>query len=147
MILSAQSIKARKILDPLSLRSESHGVTYGLGPAGYDLRLDSPDIMINPGEFILASALERFEMPDDILGVVHDKSSLARRGVSVFNTVIEPGWRGFLTLEIVNHGKDAVVLKEGQGIAQVIFHVLDVPSLIPYQGKYQNQERGPQKAR
>lgn len=152
MILSDQTIKARGILTPCVDRCEEHGLSSGLGPAGYDLRLDLGPEWIGerwlfPGNFVLAATLEHFTMPDDIIGIVHDKSSLARRGVSVFNTVIEPGWRGWLTLEIVNHGPDVVSLKQGQGIAQVIFHQLDKPSSRPYDGKYQDQERGPQGAR
>ena len=84
-------------------------------------------------------------MPSDLLGLVHDKSTWARRGLSVFNTVIEPGWRGFLTLELVNHGQNSLRLVAGQGIAQVVFHVLDEPTEQPYpaEAKYQDQPYGP----
>lgn len=158
MILSGHSIESRVILDPVHPRTRLHGSTYGLGPAGYDLRLVLPDerwgnemrpaesYQLDPGEFLLAAAEERFNMPNDILGIVHDKSSFARRGMSVFNTVIEPGWRGFLTLELVNLGREPIELFAGQGIAQVIFHQLDNPT-VPYEGKYQDQEWGPQGAR
>ena len=91
--------------------------------------------------FVLASAVEEFEMPDDLLGVVHDKSTWARHGISVFNTVIEPGWKGFLTLEIVFHGEEYIHLLPGTGIAQVLFHQVKHPN--PYSGKYQNQANRP----
>ena len=42
------------------------------------------------------SSIEFFNMPKYLVGIVHDKSSLARQGLSVFNTVIEPGWKGYL---------------------------------------------------
>jgi dCTP deaminase len=100
-----------------------------------------------PGEFVLASTAEMFCMPDDVLGVVHDKSSWARRGLAAQNTVIEPGWRGFLTLELTNHGKEPLWLERGVGIVQVIFHLLDEPAAHPYRGKYQDQAAGPQVAR
>lgn len=86
-------------------------------------------------------------MPDDVVGIVHDKSTLARRGLALQNTVIEPGWRGFLTLEISNHGTEPVTLTAGTPIAQVLFHRLDHLAANPYNGKYQDPERGPQKAR
>ena len=130
-----------------------HGVSYGLGEAGYDIRLKQ-DILFLPkenlisiqgegeykesaGRFTLASAIEEFDMPLDMVGVVHDKSTWARQGVSVFNTVIEPGWKGFLTLEIVFHGSERVHIPAGAGIAQVLFHYLTEPA--QYTGKYQNQ--------
>lgn len=98
-----------------------------------------------PGRFCLASAIEEFDMPNDLVGIVHDKSTWARRGLSVFNTVIEPGWKGFLTLELVYHGQDELIIPAGSGIAQVVFHETVVPSA--YKGKYQNQENEPVAAR
>lgn len=94
--------------------------------------------------FILASAKEEFDMPDNLLGIVHDKSTFARKGLSVFNTVIEPSWKGYLTLELVFHGNEPVHIKAGSGIAQVVFHDLTDPR--SYAGKYQNQPDMPVKA-
>jgi len=85
-------------------------------------------------------------MPDDLLGVVHDKSSWARRGLTVQNTVIEPGWRGFLTLELTYHGDADLALHQGDPIAQIVFHRLDMATVQPYDGKYQDQAPGPQEA-
>lgn len=96
---------------------------------------------------MLLSTMERFTMPNDVVGIVHDKSTWARRGLAVQNTVIEPGWSGYLTLEVTNHGHDVIQCWGGVGIAQIIFHRLDEPTDMPYDGKYQNQERGPQRAR
>lgn len=95
--------------------------------------------------FTLASAIEQFDMPNSLLGIVHDKSSWARRGLSVFNTVIEPGWKGFLTLELVFHGNEPVVIRHGSGIAQVIFHQLE--NSAAYTGKYNNQPNEPVRAK
>jgi len=158
MILSGQTIRKSNILEPFAERTKESGTTFGIGPAGYDVRLvlgeqgykpeDQPrHYNLAPGEFILAATKERFKMPTDVVGIVHDKSSWARRGVTVQNTVIEPGWEGWLTLEIKNIGDKLIQLIEGQGIAQVIFHRTDEPVDKPYDGKYQNQEYGPQEAR
>lgn len=131
------------------------GVSYGLSEAGYDIRLKQsisfhphnmgPFVKVNDelsaGRFLLASAMEEFDMPSNLVGIVHDKSSWARQGISVFNTVIEPGWKGFLTLEIVFHGSREVTIPAGSGIAQVIFH--ETLEHRPYQGKYQNQKDQP----
>ena len=69
------------------------------------------------------------------------KSTWAREGLSVFNTVIESGWNGFLTLELVYHGQKDLHIPAGSGIAQVIFHQLHEPGY--YQGRYQNQADKP----
>lgn len=96
---------------------------------------------VNKGKFLIASAIEEFDMPNDLVGIVHDKSSWARRGLSVFNTVIEPGWRGFLTLELVYHSDQMLHIPAGAGIAQVVFH--RAAERRPYNGRYQNQESKP----
>ena len=146
-VLSAQSIRHLRLVAPLrEAFRDSLGNSGGLGPCGYDLTLAFA-ISIPPGDFSLTSAHELFEMPNDVMGVVHDKSSLARRGVAVQNTVIEPGWRGHLTLEIINHGGGILYMPLGSAIAQVIFHRLDEATELPYRGKYQDQEAGPQEAR
>lgn len=147
-------------------KRELHGVSYGLGEAGYDIRIKQ-EIHFKPNEFIkfnmdckvtdpdpettarieratrfaLASAMEQFQMPPTLVGIVHDKSTWARRGLSVFNTVIEPGWKGFLTLELVYHGKDELLIPAGSGIAQVVFH--QTTDVRAYSGKYQHQDDRP----
>jgi|SRR5215831_18493217 dCTP deaminase len=156
MILSAQSIRQRcqcnpPLIDPFVERTMSPGGnSFGLGPASYDVRLDQR-LVLPPHGFTLASTLERFSMPADLAGVVRGKSTWARDGISVFNTLLDPGWSGFLTLEIVNHLQDEIIIAAGEPIAQIEFEMLDLPTEQPYgfndTGKYQNQERGPQPAR
>ena len=162
MISNGESLlRAAPIKDMQPRKVSAHGVTYGLGEAGYDIRIKQ-DVVFNgkcgnsvrdhhtdgtrlessfSGRFVLASAIEEFDMPLDLVGVVHDKSTWARRGLSVFNTVIEPGWKGFLTLELVYHGNDTLVIPAGAGIAQVLFHRTE--HLAQYSGRYQDQEDAP----
>jgi dCTP deaminase len=92
VILPAQEIRRLRPLDPFVEREIAFGTTYGLGPAGYDVRI-AEMIWLWRGRFLLASTIEHFDMPNDVMAIVHDKSTWARRGVAVQNTVIEPGWR------------------------------------------------------
>lgn len=146
MIIPGQVLRIIRPVDPFCERTVLHGMSYGVGAAGYDVRV-AESVLLLPGAFALASTMERFEMPDDVLGIVHDKSSWARKGIAAQNTVIEPGWRGFLTLELTNHGNETILILGGSPIAQIIFHRLEEPADAPYSGKYQDQERGPQAAR
>jgi dCTP deaminase len=120
-------------------------MSFGLSHAGYDVRI-AETMWLNPGMFSLASTIEEFFMPTDLVAFVHDKSTWARRGLSLFNTVIEPGWSGFLTLELVNHSTNPLRLLSGDPIAQIVFMRMEEPAEKPYAGKYQNQKRGPQEA-
>lgn len=146
-------------------KRKEHGVSWGLSEAGYDIRIkqqikfvpdyyksfhchvvdDGEYLPIRPGRFTLASSIEEFDMPPTLVGKVHDKSTWARRGLSVFNTVIEPGWKGFLTLELVYHGRETLVIPAGAGIAQILFFSIAVPTA--YSGKYQGQPDMPIPAR
>ena len=118
-----------------------NGVTHGLTECGYDIRIKQDVYLSSSYKFILASSIEEFQMPNHLMAVVHDKSSWARRGLSVFNSCIEPGWNGFLTLELVYHGNDDLFIPAGSGIAQVIFH--DILEPASYKGRYNNQPDRP----
>lgn len=145
MILPAQDIRRQQLVHPLeeSTLHEETGTTYGLSACGYDVRLDQ-DVVLQPGGFELASTIERFATPSSLCGIVHDKSTWARLGLAVQNTVIEPGWDGYLTLEITNHSRNGFVLQRGTPIAQIIWHLLTEETELPYSGKYQNQAQGVQ---
>ena len=140
------------IKNMLRTKEKAHGVSHGLGEAGYDIRIKQ-DILFDPSgtkhpayrRFAIASAIEEIDMPACLVGIVHDKSTWARRGLSVFNTVIEPGWKGFLTLELVYHGHEELIIPAGSGIAQVIFH--ELTDRAEYSGKYQHQANEPVPAR
>lgn len=169
MILSAQTIRALQPIKPFEERGRCNGMTFGLGPAGYDVRIAESvtlwpinlENLVNNWlakyfrrfkhrpSFCLASTPEKFDIPADITFKVLDKSTFARRGLSVFNTTGEPGWWGFLTLEIKNHGESVIEISAGSPIAQICFEWLDKPTDRPYgaKDKYQGQEAGPQPAR
>lgn len=143
-VLSAQTIRRLKILTPtLEAYKGIDGYSGGLSACSYDLAIAETHILL-PGEFRLASAAEHFNIPNNIVAIVHDKSSWARRGLTVQNTTAEPGWRGYLTLELTNHSDQSIRIEANTPICQVLFHRLDEPTELPYQGKYQDQEAGPQ---
>lgn len=163
MILSAQSIRKRcltreiwcvdatgrplirsteGLVSPFREREKAFGMSWGLSVAGYDVRV-AQKLALEPGGFTLASTVECFDMPDDLIGFVKDKSTWARQGLMAQNTVIEPGWRGYLTLELTNHGRQYIDLEAGMPVAQIIFQLLDHPAEKPYSGKYQHQRNAP----
>jgi dCTP deaminase len=168
MIVNGKSLlQAAPIVNMLDHKTREHGVSYGLAEAGYDIRIKQqiefypPGPMqpeckvwvvepplrggeVKTGRFTIASAIEEFDMPPNLVGIVHDKSTWARQGLSVFNTVIEPSWKGFLTLELVFHGNERVTIPAGAGIAQVIFSRTVEEG--HYDGKYQHQANRPVEA-
>lgn len=146
-VLSAQTIRRRKLLIPFTeAMKDSQGRSAGLSAASYDLRV-AETMIVFPGDFRLTSTIEEFQMPGDLSAVVRDKSTLARLGLSMFNTHIDPGFRGFLTLEMRHYGRSPIEFNRGDAVAQVVFEMLDELTEMPYDGKYQDQEAGPQEAR
>jgi dCTP deaminase len=150
MVLPAQTIRllcksANPLIKPFHERKLFSGYTFGLSPSGYDVRI-AQDIWVWPFWGKLASTIEEFEIPHDIVARVCDKSTWARKFVLVQNTIIEPGWRGFLTLEITRCVPWPIKIKAGSPIAQILFERLEEPTKQPYSGKYQDQRSGPQRA-
>jgi dCTP deaminase len=147
--------EAAPIKDMINEKRREHGVSWGLSEAGYDIRVKQNIVFDNGfvyvdqnsqwGNFTIASAIEEFQMPSDLVGIVHDKSTWARQGLSVLNTVIENGWCGWLTLELFYHGRERLEIPAGAGIAQVIFHQTSCNAY--YDGKYQNQADMPVSAK
>ena len=149
MLLADKQIHSRilnkGLLTPYSTQKNVYkGVSWGLSSVSYDLRLDKlrscigDRQVIHPGEFLLGCTLERIKMPNNIVGLIKDKSTWARRGLSVFNTLIDPGFEGQITLELKNQGNEMLKLPYGIGIAQIMFFECGECE-NPYGGKYQGQ--------
>jgi len=79
-----------------------------------------------PGECVLASLVETFEMrADNVVARVEGKSSWARQFLSVHSAgFIDPGFIGDITLELKNDGHSRLQLVPGMCIAQVSFQFL-----------------------
>jgi len=97
------------------------------------------EVLIPPHSYALGVSLEKFNIPDDIIGICVGKSTYARCGVIVNLTPLEPGWRGHLTIEISNANPLPVVIYLGEGIAQIIFFKGEKPNQL-YEGHYQDQK-------
>lgn len=98
-------------------------------------------IFIHPGQFVIATSLERLTFSDRIVGRVEGKSSLGRLGLLVHATAgfMDPGFEGEVTLEITNVAPVPIKLYCGMPIAQVAFDRLESKCHQTYAGKYQGQ--------
>jgi dCTP deaminase len=105
-----------------------------------DIRADV--CIIPPNSFALASTIEYFRIPRDILTVCLGKSTYARCGIIVNVTPFEPEWEGHVTIEISNTTPLPAKIYANEGIAQVLFFQSDEPCARSYKdkkGKYQAQ--------
>lgn len=103
-------------------------------------------LFIHPGELVLGATLESVSIPDDLVGWLDGRSSLARLGLMVHVTAgrIDPGWDGQIVLEFYNNGKLPLALRPGMIICAMSFETLSKPALRPYNkranAKYRDQK-------
>lgn len=157
MILSDGSIRRminekRLVIDPFpadtAFQPASIDLTLGeefMSP--YDDRLITTSAyLLTPGECMLATTREYVEVPADMVARVEGKSSWGRKFLTAHVTAgfIDPGFRGTITLELVNLSRVNQLLHSGSPIAQISFELTDVEVERPYGSKgldnhYQDQ--------
>lgn len=101
---------------------------------------------LHPGELALGITHESVTLPDDIVGWLDGRSSLARLGLLVHVTAhrIDPGWSGNIVLEFYNAGKLPLALRAGMSIGAISFEAMTTPAERPYRirkdAKYKDQD-------
>lgn len=102
--------------------------------------IKSSKYVLMPGQFVLATTMEYFELPDDLTAFVEGRSSLGRMGLFIQNAGwVDPGFKGEITLELFNANRFAIELKAGRRVGQLVFAQMDQSAANPYNGKYQGQ--------
>ncbi|HFZ1424913.1 TPA: dCTP deaminase [Serratia marcescens] len=101
---------------------------------------------LHPGELALAVTFESVTLPNDLVGWLDGRSSLARLGLMVHVTAhrIDPGWHGRIVLEFYNSGKLPLALRPGMLIGALSFEPLSGLAARPYNSrqdaKYRDQQ-------
>ena len=146
-------------------------ISYGLSSFGYDARVSDEfkiftnvngseivdpknfkptnfvtkkvsECIIPPNSFVLASTVEYFKIPKDVLVICLGKSTYARCGIIVNVTPLEPGWEGNVTLEFSNTTPLPAKIYANEGVAQFIFLKGNEKPEVTYsdrKGKYMGQ--------
>jgi len=96
-------------------------------------------IIIPPKKRVLSTTLEYIKLPPDIIGLVNLRSTFARLGLYVPPTVVDAGFEGELTIELV--GSDIPVkIYPGQRFLHLILVKMDTETSKPYAGTYKYQK-------
>ena len=145
-------------------------ISYGLSSFGYDARVSNEfkiftnlnsevvdpknfkptnfitknvsECIIPPNSFVLASTIECFKIPKDVLVICLGKSTYARCGIIVNVTPLEPGWEGHVTLEFSNTTPIPAKIYANEGVAQFVFLKGNETPEVTYsdrKGKYMGQ--------
>ncbi len=147
MLLPDWKIREEILIEPFSEES--------LQPAGYDLRVGvetyvnerlidvegEGELIVPPKTHALVLTLERVKLPDDVMGDMKIRSSLAREGLLGSFAWVDPGWDGNLTLMLFNASNEPIKLEYGERFVQIAFIRLEGPAKNPYRGNYQGSRR------
>lgn len=107
-----------------------------------ELKDNEPNIVIQPGDFIVAGSQERVNMPPSIAGRFDLTVSMFCKGLILSNgPQVDPGFKGILFCLLFNTSNEKIELKKGAHYATIEFHKLIEPSQNPYIGKYQEKEK------
>jgi dUTP pyrophosphatase len=102
------------------------------GDAGYDLR-SSVAKVLKSGERALLPTGVSLALPQGCVGLVHPRSGLAvNHGVTVLNApgTVDAGYRGEISVTLINHGAEDFTISIGDRIAQIVFQKFEVASFI-----------------
>jgi len=102
------------------------------GDAGYDLRSSAAKVL-RPGERALLPTGVSLALPQGFVGLVHPRSGLAaKHGVTVLNApgTVDAGYRGEISVTLINHGAEDFTISIGDRIAQIVFQKFEVASFI-----------------
>ena len=161
----------KEMIKPFIAEQKSgNNISYGLSSFGYDARVSNEfkiftdvdsvivypknfknnsfvsrtgtECVIPPNSFALASTVEYFKIPKNVLVICLGKSTYARCGIIVNVTPLEPGWEGHVTLEFSNTTPLPAKIYANEGAAQFIFLQGNENPEITYDkrdGKYMKQ--------
>jgi len=97
--------------------------------------LNAPNMILRPGQVIVAYLEERIKMPSDLCGIIDGKSKWARLGLQVASAgLVHASWEGVPVLELVNLGNIPLKLTPGIPICQIRFEMVVFPPKIIKKG-------------
>lgn len=99
------------------------------------------ELILQPLEYALASTLEHFEIPNNVVGTWMAKSTYARCGLLFNTTPVQPGFKGNVVMEFFNATSFPMIIRADQGFAQVLFAYTHTPAWNDYSiaGGYHQQ--------
>ena len=104
--------------------------------------IESDTITLPAHSFLLATTYEYIKLPNFLTAFVEGRSSIGRIGLFIQNAGwVDPGFEGYLTLELYNANSLPIKLQSGRRICQLVFCKMDQEAMFPYKGKYQKQNK------
>jgi deoxycytidine triphosphate deaminase len=96
---------------------------------------DVLDLQFN--DYCLFTTIEEVDLPENLVGLIHARSTLFRSGVVMSAGIVSPGYRGQLTFGAFVANPSGFRLELGSRVAHITFHSVDGASRL-YKGQWQH---------
>jgi dCTP deaminase len=136
-----------RLAGEIAVRNKKLGEAFVLDPFNnehlkreYIIKKDLKEFILPKASQVLLSTLEYIEMPNNLMGFVEIRSTWARHGLSMPPTILDAGFKGTVTLEIINNSGYAMRLIAGIRFAHIIFATTLNSVRKTYSGRYAGQK-------
>lgn len=96
--------------------------------AGLDLYAEE-NAQIEPGQSVLAKTGIAVELPHGTVGMIADRSSMARKGFKTAGGIIDAGYRGEVMIVLWNISRETLRFERGERIAQMLILPICTPAV------------------
>lgn len=96
--------------------------------AGLDL-YNLEDVLLEPGQGKAVKTGIALAIPLMHVGIIADRSSLAKRGLKSAGGIVDSGYRGEVHIILWNISNDAIQIKRGERIAQLMIVPIRTPKV------------------
>lgn len=87
------------------------------------------EVTLEPGKSAVVPTGIAMQIPEGFVGLVADRSSLARKGVKTAGGVIDAGYRGEVGAVLWNISREPVTLGRGDRVAQLLIVPIATPAV------------------
>jgi len=98
-------------------------------------------LILNPGDYVLTESCEKFNMPQDLVGIVKPRTTLHRSGIIARMGVIDPGYSGTIHPGLYNAGTSTITIEMGARYVNVMFFYVQGET-HSYRGQWQGGRVG-----
>lgn len=117
-------LKVKKLCEQAKLPTRVHSTDCGLDLYALD------DMKFMPHEAVVISTGIAVSIDNNHVGMICDRSSMAKKGVSVQGGIIDPGYTGEIRVVLANVGNSMRTICQGDKIAQLLIIPISTPEVI-----------------
>lgn len=91
----------------------------------YTYRNFGGKFLLYPNQLAIASTFEYVRLPENLFGLLVTRSSWNRLGLSI-SSIVQPGYAGVLTLELLNNSSNPIAIYPGLRFVQLLLFPIEM---------------------